>query len=316
MKYRMLSLVIGMTLCLMSYAQQDYIEYYLMVDAAQYSMRKGAYDDAIRMYESAFGEVEAARGPDYLSMADCFLELGKFVEADAYMSKAIVQGVPMRYIERIREGKDKTETQKNFWRKIEEAYPAMRAQFYANIDVDKYVALQVLKHSDQEIRRHLLSNEFFMKDSLLVAYAGIIDSVNIEHLLGLIEETGDWPGFKSFGDAESGAYYALLHLSPSNFSDSIRYDSIHQYLYEIAKRGVREGEITPFQFAYWVDYNLKSTEGVQLYGVPSYRNWETIPFKDVEGLEARRKEIGLPSLRTVYLREGENLPDWYINGDE
>lgn len=316
MKYKILFLIFSMIFCQTVYAQQDYIKYYLLIDAAQDLKKKGAYKEAIQLYKKAFHAVETERGPDCLSIADCYLQLEKFGDADAYIRKAILSGVPMRYINRVKNGKDKTDRQKLFWKEIERNYNALRKQFYANIDIEKYLSLKIIKNADQEIRQHLMAKEDFNKNATLMAYAGVIDSVNIEKLLNVINEIDGWPGFISFGDAESGAYYVLLHLSAAAFRDSIRYNRIYTQFYNTAKQGVKDGELTPFQFAYWIDYHLKSTEGVQLYGVPSYKKWKKIPFKNVKDLEARRKEIGLPSLKIVYERAGEQLPEWYIESEK
>lgn len=290
-------------------AQTNYIDYFKIIELADHKKRNKEPEAAIELYQKAF-ELAQGRGPEYLSLANCYLALEDYDQAKTYIYKAIELGVPNRYLKRLRKEKEGEEAI-NMWEAIHADYQKMRDAFYAKIDLDNYIELKVIKNADQVIRRHLMSKAGYFEDSTLVAYGRTIDSLNLERLIKIIEKDNRWPGFQSYGDAESGAYYVLLHFTKRNFSDSTVYKKYYAYLQEVSKEGLRLGELTPFQYAYWIDYELKSREGMQLYGVPSYQKWEKYPFKDQEVVDKRRQEIGLPSLETLYKRESKELPDWY-----
>lgn len=310
MKITVLSLILVTGLRFACNSQTNYVEYYVLVDSAQYLKSLGLHTQATKVFESAFRNFEGL-GPDYLSLADCLLQVNEYDQAKDNLVKAITRGVPRRYLNRIR-SEHPIEAEKQLWLEIDSVYTHLRNDFYLSIDLEIYLRLQLLKQSDQQIREYLMSEPTYSSDTLLREYAGKIDSINLITLLSIIEDNGGlWPGLKSFGDGESGAYYILLHLSSTYFKNSTEYQRIYDYLYEVAKKGVQSGELTPFQFAYWVDYQSKSEEGVQVYGVPSYMKWQKIPFKNIGEIDLQREEIGLPPLRTLYERKGEELPTWY-----
>ena len=71
------------------------------------------------------------------------------------------------------------------------------------------------------------------------------------------------------------------------------------------------GELTPFQFAYWVDRFLKDSEDLQLYG-SYFKTWRTLPFKDINEVDRLRGEIGLPPLYKMFLRANLEFAKGYV----
>jgi len=297
------------------YSQSEYVKYYEITETAAYKKKKEEYQSAINLYKKAFLLAEP-RGSDHLELASCYIKLGAYDESLEQIKMSIELGIPKRYIERLKSSNEGNDEFEKLWIKIQEIYPELRRQFYSSIDIETFNELQIIKNSDQEIREYLMSREGFFEDSTLVSYAKTIDSLNLEKVLKIIERTGQWPGSKSFGDAESGSYYVLLHYNVEHFKDAIENEKLYNHILTTAKKGIELGELTPFQFAYWIDYHIKTKEGKQLYGVPSYKKWAKIPFKDVENIDKRRMEIGLPSLETLYKRENKELPDWYKKGNK
>lgn len=306
-----LSLMMLLFICLnFVNAQSDYIKYFELIDLAEYKKSNNEPNLAIQLYNQAFA-LEEGRGPDYLQLANCYLQIEEYDQAKEYIFQSIKLGVPKRYILRLKSDETENSDLNKMWREIEFNYQKLRNEFYAKIDIETFTELKIIRNSDQEIREHLMSKEGFFEDSTLLEYAIRIDSLNLRKLLKIIDRQNQWPGFKSYGDAESGAFYVLLHFTENSLKDTTEFNDAYKILYNAAKEGIKQGELTPFQFAYWIDYHLKDEEGLQLYGVPSYQNWEKYPFKEKEKIDERRKEIGLPSLETLYNRVDKQLPEWY-----
>lgn len=291
-------------------AQSNYIKYFELIELAEYEKGNNEINSAIQLYQQAFA-LEEGRGPDYLQLANCHLKIKEYDQAKEYIFQSIKLGIPKRYVLRLKSDEIENSDLKKMWKEVDDNYQKLRNEFYATIDIETLIELQIIKNSDQEIREHLMSKKVFFEDSTLVEYATGIDALNLRKLLKIIEQQNQWPGFKSYGDAESGAFYILLHFTEKSLKDTTEFNTIYEILYDAAKEGVKKGELTPFQFAYWIDYHLKEREGLQLYGVPSYQNWEKYPFKDKEQIDERRREIGLPSLEILYKRANKELPTWY-----
>lgn len=315
MKYLFLFTLVGLTFCSSIAQSTSYIQYYLLVDSADYLKKSQQYEKAISIYEGAFVNNQA-RNNDLLSLTECYLKINQPYKAYSYTKKSICKGTPLRYFNRLRASANNSSDSTIFWNLLEKNYLSLRRTFYNNIDIDNYLTLSLIKREDQNIREYLAIHDPSLQNEDLVRYIRAVDSTNIYRLLDLIDLTGKWPGALSYGDAESGSYYVLLHLSEATFQNKNEYDRIYSRLYEVAKKGVQSGELTPFQFAYWIDYQSKTQDGKQTYGVPSFKHWKDIPFKDISRVDEYRREIGLPPLHIEFSRNNIDLPDQYHLGNE
>lgn len=305
---KVLFLIVLASICGTASAQVSYINYFLLIDSARYLQQQKQYKEAVVVYKKAFQQ-NNARSADLLELSSCYIELKNDKKAYKYAKQSILAGTPLRYIQTL---KRLSTYESDLWQKIEKHYKQYRATFLASIDIENYIELQLIKAEDQSIREGLMMQASFFENEDLMNYAKHIDSLNIERLLTIINRHEGWPGIRSYGDAESAGFYTLLHLSEASFYHPATYDSIYTQLYEVAKQGVISGELSPFQFAYWVDYSLRSTDNKQRYGVALANGWQDIPFEDIENVDQLRQEIGLPPLYKQCARSNSALPELYI----
>lgn len=291
------------------FSQNSYLEYYELTDSAQVLKRKGEYESAIEIFEKAFDKKESL-AQDLIQLGDCYLKIGNYEKALLCLNSSIEKGTPLRYLERLR-GENENNNELEFWKGITKNYPSHRKVFFENVDMETYIELRNIKYSDQIIREYMMSDLDKLKDESLTEYLKTTDLLNINKLFEIVESIGGFPGNKSFGDAAGGSYYVLLHLNSLNYEEEDKYLKIRESLIDIAMQGLKDGELTPFQFAHWIDKEMTQREGKMYYAVGSEKLLEKYPIKDLGNLDIRRKEIGLPPLKTILERKNLPVPAWY-----
>lgn len=171
---------------------------------------------------------------------------------------------------------------------------------------DLRVELLARRTADQGTRRKLIevlraSNGKPEGDALeafqaLAAKAKQIDETNTEFLKETIRKHG-WPGYALVGkDGAEAAFILAQHCQDGD---------LQKECLKLLAEAVKKKDANPTNLAYLTDRSRIAAGEKQVYGTEveeKYGTLEAAPLEDEKGVDARRKEVGLPPLAD-YLKQ-------------
>jgi len=192
--------------------------------------------------------------------------------------------------------------------KWKETYNFLRQKHLSKIPhLEERITLLKMLESDQAFRSLLGVIEYKKADSLIFAN----DTVNMSAIKEIIQKIG-FPNLESVGmDGVNAIFILLLHAHGIDDTKNI------ETITPLMKKAVTDLKYPPFNMAIVIDRQRALSRQKQIYG--SY--WEmgkhnkriVTPIENIDKVDARRKEIGLPPLSLLRKQRGYELPLDYKN---
>ncbi len=279
---------------------QNYKTYFALSDHAHAHLKKGNADSCIIMYKEIFKKWEAL--PDEcLYMAEAYLKTNNPKQAFVFFEKAVLKGVQLnnaayhyKYCDTLKYASK--------WRQfVEHSYPKVRKKHLKTLDIDLYTQILTLHAVDNYVRLQYIENS--KRDSaLLWQLMDKIDTITLNAILGIIKTNKGYPSIQQIGDASDDFYLLLLHTTD---------EKTELDLMPILIKAIENGDLHPNQVAYLRDYHELGRTKTQIYGTLNPRFAPNTPIADLENVDKRRGELGLPTLERSYTEYKWALPKGY-----
>lgn len=255
---------------------------------AMLSYVDGNYKEALHNFESAFNIINDESENDYFYAAASALRLEDMSKAKKFIVDAIVlNNANKSYFENFEEF--------DSYRDKEELISVYKNyESYQNKYLEKLKDPSVIKEMDklieldQKVRDANFSTEEMIEQ----------DSLNIRRLIEITKVSG-W---------QDRSWLILWHQRGRHNEDTYPWN----YFRPLIDSLIDECEIRADYWAIYEDERLMRTEGFQKYGTYSW-NFDSYPVKDVELVDQRRKELGMPPLWYMSKVYQNNLPDGYVS---
>lgn len=256
----------------------NYLQYHELINEATYASFKEEYQKADSLFEEAFKLDALHLGKNYQAACYNVLQINETEKAFSYLKQAMQHGLS---IDKIQNSSYFNQIQyQDKWLILEKAYPTLREEYESQFDTERRQAIQEIYQLDQDAR---------------LKGAGNFDADNLKRLQKIVEEQG-YPGFHKVGQ-DIDLHLVFHHFSPEDNK---------RYFYDVLKKAVFTGDITPFEYAGIIDYDRIKKREPTLYGtyfatVDGIRYLQ--PVEDFEHVNERRKSIGLEPIE----RQMENM---------
>ena len=190
-----------------------------------------------------------------------------------------------------------------------------KQQFYSKLNMDYFLQLEKLVAEDQAIRNISGADYAKITDAKVEnKMIGIIDSTHMVAFKSLIQKYG-YPQYSNVGyQGETDAFILLLHGLFDGVNDSLDW----AYFQPIILKEVKEGRLMPEHYALLYDRVIskygtqKQCYGTQL-GLGAKGNFVLFgEIYDIENVDLRRKEIGLPTLEDQIKLSRMEWPTGYV----
>ena len=282
---------------------QDVKTHYYYVNKADSLNRINLSAEAFRLYERSLSYL-SNNDEVYTSLASIALKLGRKEKSHKYLIKSIENGSLLASL--LNDELIKA----HFNQKWHSIY-ANRNQKYLSKIPHQAVRTTLIKmlEKDQNLRGLLGVFDFKRVDSLI----HLNDLYNLKKMKLIIEKIG-FPDKSKVGKDGSDATFILLsHLLNSGSND----EENGKNLFPIIEKSVKNGQFRPFYYAILVDRQKGINKKPQIFGT----YWEfdksgkkvITEIANINFVEQRRAEIGLPSLRSVINSQKLIPPNDFIN---
>lgn len=236
-----------------------------------------------------------------LDMAEDYLKINKPKEGFAFFEKAASKGAKLNRIENQYKQCDTTKYAANWKQFIEGTYLKARKVHLKTLDIDLYTQILTIEALDNYVRIQYLENS--KRDSaLLWQLMDKVDIVTLKSVLDIIKSNKGYPSMKQIGDASDEFYLLLLH--------TIDDEKEELALMPTFIKAIENGDLHPNQVAYLRDYHEQARTKTQIYGTINPR-WAIVPIVDIQNVDKRRQELGLPTLEKSYAQYKWTLPKGY-----
>lgn len=282
--YKLVLFFLSLTLFIACQSEsKDFANYDLLVWSAMIAYEDQEYEKALSYFEEAFELIPDENGTDILHAAAAALRIDQADKADALIRTAITKTNPNKdYLDAFH-GFVRFKSNPLF-EKIETDYEQLVEQFYKDLPYPKSIEDDLLEliEKDQEVRK---AHDW---DRM-----GAIDSLNITRLKEITAQCG-WI---------KRAWLLLWHQRGNHKEDNPTWN----FFRPLINKEIEAGKIRK---DFWVmfedDLSIQETK-TQIYGM--YQN--QFPVKNVEKIDVKRKEMGLPPLWYLNKVYGHELPEGY-----
>jgi len=230
------------------------------------------FDKSLALFQKAFKLIKDDSSTDIFHAAAAALRIGKDDTAEKLIRSAISGTNPSRDYYKNFEGFNEYKS-KPFFVKIEKDYDILVRQFYSKLKYPKEIEDEILDmiRKDQEVRKSSNRND-----------RGKIDSLNIDRLIKITNKYG-WI---------KKAWLLLWHQRGTYRENNY----VWNHFRPLINNEIKSGMIRKSFWAIFDDEHSIQNSQTQIYGM--YQN--QYPIQNVETVDDRRNEIGLPPL-------------WYLN---
>lgn len=298
--------IFGFSISSLSYAQQDYLDYHKRIIAAEEMMVEEKYNEALDQYEKVFSTYSFVFLRDYKVVCQLSAVLGQTEKVERYLLKGIAKGWSQKEIKknRLLSSTYKKLNSENRIppRKQLANDPRLRSRVHQLFKKDQKKALgALLRIGDKAQDRY--GNRKFAPHS----------ESQLAELNKILNEYG-YPGEKLINNN----FWASTILSHHN-SISKKYvlrDTLYQYLKPKLLSALRQGEMSPFEYALISDWKtaVENNHQQTSYGFVGAINDQ----KTLAEIARNRRNIGLRSLeiRSGLLDiEKKTGMDFYLPGE-
>lgn len=148
--------------------------------------------------------------------------------------------------------------------------------------------LLAMVQEDQDVRMAWIAKGLKTDDKDMADKLRAVDTKHVARMKEIVAKVG-WPGKSLVGlEASHGAWLLVQHAD-----DDIEFQKLCLAKLEPL---VKTGEVTPDTYAYLYDRIAVHEKRPQRYGTQFDQKLEPQPIEDEAHVDARRKEVGLPSM--------------------
>ncbi|PHN05192.1 hypothetical protein [Flavilitoribacter nigricans] len=292
-------------------AQLDFRDcYHPIINKAELAITAYDYQQALKLYQQAFGAVETGFGRDYQNAALCAIELEKYDQAIAFLEKLVAKGVAKAYFEenRARYGKLDGHGYDAFL----DRYDEIRAATFDQTTNPEVIA----RLNEMSTRDQMFRHEFeTYRDTIWK-----IDAENAAELVDIVDEYG-FPSDEMIGLFSPTANNQDYHLIFVHQMKNWKSDTTLIDLRPMVMDAVRQGKMSPERAAVYLDFAESRIGGIGGYGSSGIIKFGRAPefylFDYVgerrETINANRSQIGLfdlddleSKLRFLFITEEQN----------
>ena len=240
----------------------------------------------------------------HLSLAAIYLRLDNQKKGQSHIKLAIENGIAFDRLT------NDTTIKKYFQENVKWStiYREINQTYVTKIPFqEERITLIKLLKRDQALRELLGKLDFKKVDSLI----HVDDIADMEDIRDIIKRIG-FPDRSKVGNEGSNAIFILLMHT---LNDGVNEDINSNEIFPLIEKSVKEGNFPPFFYAILTDRQKGIKKEKQIFGT----YWENkgnkrviIPIKNIESVDKRRKDIGLPSLKYSSESLGLVLPDGYV----
>lgn len=231
----------------MTMGQSDYMEYYSLINQADFHFGKEQFDRALSMYDSAFQKVEQPFVQDYLMAAKITTIADSKSRTSKYLEQATRAGYPCDCIEKMPIFSDFIKS--DDWRALKSKEAEFRAKYVSQISVSLNIEFSIRYRNEQDTKSHVNRTQYV--NHVKSNYSRIkflIDSLGFpsERIIGLDDgkiapnRINQVSGLSSCSAGNSKVIATLLH-----YDNPITDIGIEKFITAIEK-----GLLHPRQFAY------------------------------------------------------------------
>lgn len=210
-----------------------------------------------------------------------YVNLEQFDSAVWCIEQAILRGVPLQDIEKNYHLKKIPQVLRDA---LHNNYKELRGKFENSIDKELLELIIDMHEQDQFARRHYRTRN----DVQVPWEPGGVDEINGAKLEEIVKAYG-WPGFSLLGHEATKAYTVLIHSAFNSCND----ENEKALYYPLLEEALKNQEITPWMFAWYVDRFAVKNKTCQTYGTATKLGKCYVPVSAPDLLNERRKSIGL-----------------------
>lgn len=314
MKKNILYAILSFAFCRTIQAQTaDYKAYYQMTSQAYCALADSNFLQAAELYEKAFADFYPFTY-DLANLRDCYLAIGDTNSAVNSVKRMIACGwtleeklpvVDYRHFDNDMGAFDSTRILA-----IREMYPSLRQEYLKKIDYEENAYWERIVYNEVLCVQTRL--RYGQKKADYAWLTNLNEAIILLKNKELNREKIDaWNGYFAF--------MALVHLAQSTevYSHNKKVcDSLFYQLMDLLKKEVIRGNLHPDDFAVIYDAAYSYRHNKSYYGRELTLNPKTglnscFPVEDVDNVDARRAEIGLPPLWTFCKIYNIKLPENY-----
>lgn len=307
-----LTLMLGLSIHLC--AQKDYSQYYDLMNRGYTEYANKEYQKAIEIFDMAFSNYYPF--PDDVNMLKkCYLAIDNKHKAYETMRRMVLCGfklessIPLVNSNTALEGY-RTDTGSGdsiLEQKLAQEYPKLRAEYLKNIDWESDQYLKILTHF--EVHTSLMRKKCTTtkQDQMIGDYGFGVEKEMFMNLMASQKNvnraiTDTW--------TSNEMEVVIIHTSQSTTKED------YELYFNLLKEQVLKGNISNVQYAVCYDNYLYRHEQESYYGQqiefnPQTGSLKCAPIDDIQHVDQRRAEIGLPPLWVWGKISNIELPEEY-----
>ena len=264
-------------------AQDYYLEYFQLGNTANEDFYHKKYEKAVQNYKLAFSKVSYVHAPYYARAARATAKIKEHSLTAHYVKKAICQGYASRFIQ---QPVFKKFRKTNAYKTIADSLNVYQEMSRQQINLAFFQALDSLHFIDQSIIRGRDLGKRFPIDPA-ITYS---DSLNLKHLLHLIEQHG-FPSEHRVGYQGYCKAWVLIH-------HNMRLPQNHKY-HSMLEEALRKGEYMPENYCWVIDQGQELKRESLMYYHWDVGSVASLSDEDKEKIDQRRAEVGMPSIKRI-----------------
>lgn len=272
---------------------QDYKQYSVSRYKAKIFVVEQQIDSAITIYNQMFSKYEKLLPYDNLEAAKVFASKKDTAMTIRIITDIIKYGCSLDEIleDNINDSLFSFAKKSKSWEKLK--FVKSEIDYSTLAKIDRWFAV------DQFVRN--------MNDtSCMYKFMEEVDSMNTNNIMELIKKQG-YPGFKTLGMSANDALVLILH-SITNRSTEQYWDS---YFKPLLFSEAVKGNISFSDYAVIVDRYYNYKHSYQLYGMLHNYVEYNVLIQNIEDVDIRRAELGLPKLSIDAKLKRLKLPNDY-----
>jgi tetratricopeptide (TPR) repeat protein len=299
-------------------AQKDYSEYYNLIGRGYTEYVQKDYHKAIETFELTFSKYYPFPN-DVNVLKECYLAIDDKEKAYQAMRRMVLCGFKLESsIPLINSGmylaNYKLDTRSGdtiLEQRLLQEYPAIREEYLKNIDWNIDQCLKILTHFEIHTALMRTKSSSTKINNLIAGYGW---EINKEMFMNLMDSkkcvdrelTDTWTSYEM--------EVAILHISQSITKED------YQRYFQLLKEQVLQGNVSNFNYAAFYDNYLYRNKKGTYYGQQMQYHQKTgkrkcARIEDVNNVDKRRAEIGLPPLWIWCELHSIELPEGYQKKD-
>ena len=270
-----------------------------LIDANQILEAKKYYIKALKFFNKDY--------ETHQSLAAIYIRSKNFKNADKHLKLAISQGITLARL-------TNDTTIKRYFKENplwSDLYKKLHQDHFTKIPFheERTVLIQMIER-DQTLRGLLGVLNYKIVDSLIHKE----DLANMEKIKVIINKIGFPDRNKVGNDGADAVFILLMHT----LNSGVNQQENSELIFPLMEKAVKEGNFTPYNYAILVDRQKGINKEKQVFGT----YWEIkgnkriiTPIENINSVNRRRTEIGLPNLSYSSKKIGLVLPENYSHNN-